>query len=176
MNRCFVLITSLNDVVNEPGIHSRALVSSLLISRSIRRDTVFILLLREGYAIYFYGNRIKQLRADESSAFGIINKSLKFVKDGREGTPHSGVYVKKLSIDKVLNHRYVCRICSELSKLPKVELSKLSTPFIYVTAYPTFKPSEIDLLRTYDFRSIEGTSNLLPEQEFVVVNNIFDNL
>jgi len=171
--RRFILITSRKLVYDEPGIHARCLVAALLISRSIRKDSVFYMYLREGFTIEFHGSKIRQLRADEASAFGIINKAIKEIE---KRSPHTGVYIKRENFSKLLS-----RTSSNLklfsSTLPgskKLSEVKLVSDITYVTTIDDYNTQEIEELTNKEFLAITFPKKYTPEHEFVVINNLID--
>ncbi len=87
--RYIILLTSRDALYGYPDIVAKSLVAALLVSNDVRRDTTFTILL-EDRAIHFMGRGIRQLRADERSAFGIVEKALR----SRKRSPHPGVAVE----------------------------------------------------------------------------------
>ncbi|NPA23972.1 MAG: hypothetical protein GXO23_06745 [Crenarchaeota archaeon] len=163
--RVFVLVTDMESVYRRKGIASRFVVSSLLISRSVRKDAVSCIYLKDNRTlISLYGSEIRQLRADEASAWGIIKKALK----SRHRRPHTGVFidrdvslrdvVKKFKVDKVLARSNVgIDVMRAFSSL---------RAFMYITGY--LGSLEVDHMQV-----VFGES-MRPEQEVVVVNIICD--
>ena len=99
--RYFILVTTLNDLEQNLPTYVRCLVASLLLSHSIRKDTTLgILLPEETSYIEFLGSKIRQLRADEQSASGIVLKAIRGVESTSKvciRQVHPGVLVRKLS-------------------------------------------------------------------------------
>jgi len=171
--RRFILITSRKLVYEEPGIHARCLVASLLISRSIRKDSIFYMYLREGYTIEFHGSKIRQLRADEASAFGIINKAIKEIE---KRSPHTGVYIRREDFSKLISRTLsTLRIYS--SNLPgskRISEINFVNDITFVTVIDNYEHSELNELRNRDFIAISFPKKYTPEHEFVIINNLID--
>ncbi|NPA70128.1 MAG: hypothetical protein GXO26_04905 [Crenarchaeota archaeon] len=164
--RIFVLIGEENEIINRKGIVSRFVVASLLISRSIRRNAISCIFLNNiKKAIFLYGSNIRQLRADESSAWGIIRKAIK----SSHKRPHSGVLVEKVNdIEDILKKFKVSKIFVRSNIGVDVEKAILGTgSFIYLTS----------LSSSIHYREaipIFFRSNLRPEQEVVIINILCD--
>ncbi len=167
-----MLITSTRHVQELRGVHSRFVVASLMISRSIRRDTVACLYLQDvGYAILVHGSKIRQLRADEASAFGIINKAIKSI--GKTRSPHSGVTITQADL-RTLFRRFPRPVLVRDDKSSRSieETVKGLSSISYVTSIF----DEVSLCE------IEGEVMLVrfprrysPEQEVTIVNILLDS-
>ncbi len=166
--RVFILVTTSRDLNYRRGIHARFIVSSLMISRSIRRDSISCIYVRDiRRVLIFYGSTIRQLRADEASAYGIINKALK----SRSRRPHSGVVVeddvdiqdivKKFRTDKYL-------IKSSIGH----DIENVLRGVKSIT-YITYISQNIEDF--YDrFERVRFLRNLKPEQEVAIINILLD--
>ena len=93
--RVFVLKTTLNEVITS-DVPAKALIASLLISNSIRRDAKFVAYLADkGVAIEVYGALVKRLWADYNSARGILLAAIK--------RRHPGTRVRRVSWEDLLS-------------------------------------------------------------------------
>ncbi len=175
--RVFILLTSSRLVQERRGVHARFLVASLMISRSIRRDAVCCLYLRDaGYALLFYGSKIRQLRADEPSAFGIINKAIKML--GKVKSPHSGVYILQADIRDIVRKFYTDAIFVRDDKHGKKiseflsSHEKIPRSFTYITYV---EDSESTIEPVEKCIKISFPKSYSPEQEVVILNMLIDN-
>ncbi len=94
--RVFILSINSGNVKRTLPVVTRCLVASLLLSHGIRKDAQFILYMPDiGKAVKFVGGTIRQLRADEQSASGILLKGFRACVEGRvrRGSIHPGVIV-----------------------------------------------------------------------------------
>ncbi|GEM_PF-2784225 len=169
--RVFVLITSTRQVQELRGIHSRFIVASLMISRSIRRDAVACLYLQDiEHAVLFHGSKIRQLRADEASAFGIINKAIKSI--GKTRSPHSGVTIMKTDLKSLLRRfpRPVL-VRDDRSSKNIEEIAKTLSDITYITSMQReVTQHEID-----DYVSVRFPRQYSPEQEVTIINILMDH-
>jgi len=174
-----MLVTSQNDITRLKGTHSRFLVASLLISRSIRRDSICCFYLHpEQYAILFYGSKMRQLRADEASAFGIINKAVRSLRKVK--TPHSGVIIYRMDLESLLRRQRVDVILvrddrrgHDVGKVIQNFKGKVSS-IMYVTYLQEnpelWKVLDSDLRVEY----VRFPRRYSPEQEVTIVNMLLD--
>ncbi len=157
--RHIVLVTTLEAVLESPDVAAKSLVAALLVSNDVRRDTEFVIVL-EDKALVFMGRSIRQLRADERSAFGIIEKALR----SRKRFPHTGVAVEAVQ-DPVKYIRRFPRprlLAASRSGLPAVP----SPPFTLVV------PWKRDLARQWDE---DATGSLMyPHHTIAVAHWIAD--
>jgi len=86
--RKILLLSTMRAYEEDPYVFAKSLVSAFLISNSIRRDVTFYLVL-DDRVMRFEGSRLRQLRADELTAWGIIRKAVR----SRSKHPHPGVFV-----------------------------------------------------------------------------------
>ncbi len=157
--RHIVLVTTRGAVDEGPDIAAKSLVAALLVSNDVRRDTEFVIVLEEK-ALIFRGRNIRQLRADERSAFGIIEKALR----SRRRFPHPGVAVEAVEDPMKYMRRFPKpRLLASPSGGPPVVPSP---PFTLVVAWKT------DLTRQWD----EGTTGSLryPHHTIAVAQWIAD--
>ncbi|RLE55104.1 MAG: hypothetical protein DRJ40_09110 [Thermoprotei archaeon] len=100
--RHIVLLTTLDSIERNYPTYIRCIVASLLLSHTIRRDTTLHLVLpREGFHVKFVGSKLRQLRADEQSAGGLLRKVIRYLRESagyssRTRQLHSGIYVRSL--------------------------------------------------------------------------------
>ncbi len=170
MVRIFTLITTSRDIVQRKGIHARFVVASLMISRSIRRDAIACIYVRDlKKLIMFYGSSIRQLRADEASAYGILNKAIK----SKSRKPHSGVTVEfNTDIDYVIKKFNIdlCIVKSNIGEEIYNVLKRFNKKSIlYITGLVDYELN-IDCIKARFIR------NLRPEQEVSLINIILDRL
>ncbi len=154
------------EIYRRRGVVSRFVVSSLLISRSIRRDSISCIYVKDrGRLISIYGSNIRQLRADEPSAWGIVRKAIK----SSQRRPHTGVIVedgvnirdviKKFRADKIF-------VRSNIGTDAFRAFSNVRS-FIYLTG-------STDIVSRADAYPIVFRSRLRPEQEVTIINIICD--
>ncbi|MFB6489723.1 MAG: hypothetical protein TU35_000495 [Thermoproteus sp. AZ2] len=87
--RVFLLVSSRAAFAENPYVHAKALVASLLYSNGIRADAEFILYLAdEGSAVRVSGASVRSLFPDEESAAGLLRRALR-------GGRHPGVRLIK---------------------------------------------------------------------------------
>ncbi len=166
--RIFVLIGNENEIINRKGVVSRFVVSSLLISRSIRRNAIACIFLKDlKKAILLYGSNIRQLRADEASAWGIIRKAIK----SSHRRPHTGVIVEKVSeIDNIVKKFKVDKIFLRSNTGIDIEQTvRKVRSFIYLTSLDS-------KVQYCDAIPIFFKSKLRPEQEVAVINILCDRV
>ncbi|NPB00821.1 MAG: hypothetical protein GXO10_05550 [Crenarchaeota archaeon] len=164
--RIFVLVSDEKNIVCRKGVVSRFVVSSLLISRSIRRNAISCIYLEDRCrAIFLYGSSIRQLRADEASAWGIVRKALK----SSHKRPHTGVIVENLkNLEEIVKKFKVDKILKRSSIGVEVEKAvKNVNSFIYITCLSTE-------LKFSSGTPIFFRSRLRPEQEVAVINILCD--
>lgn len=76
--RTFLLVSSRAAFAENPYVHAKALVASLLYSNGIRTDAEFILyLVDEGSAVRVSGASVRSLFPDEESAAGLLRRALR---------------------------------------------------------------------------------------------------
>jgi len=129
--------------------------------------------LREGYAIEFLGSRIRQLRPDEASAFGIIRRAIDYLRRRDSGKPHSGVYVKKLSLNDLLSISSTLQKFYSESYGRSVINLKLRN-FTFITCIDRYLDQEVKEFRSRDFTPITFPKRYSPEQEIVLINYFAD--
>ncbi len=172
------MLTSREVIESRRGPHARFIVSSLLISRSIRRDSIACLYLKEGLAVMFYGSKIRHLRADESSAFGIIRKALRKLS---VRNPHPGVYIHRTDLCSVIRHlgtESIVMMRDDKLGLPiDRALCSLSGKFslAYITSIDSVHVDS-SALRLFKPRFVKFPRPLSPEQEVAIVNIMLDQL
>jgi len=148
--RIFVLKTSLSEIKSS-DIPAKALVASLLISNSIRRDSKFLAYLEDKeLVVEVHGGLVKRLWADYNSARGVLLAALK--------RGHVGTRVWRSSWDSLLR------------SLPKP---------IYGIAGPNCgiqkrKDLSIILNMPGECAVSQGLSTLLPHHVAVVANILLD--
>ena len=179
--RKFLVITSTPLIDKYFGIHARILVASLLISRSIRRNSILYLYLSDvDTIIKFVGDKMRQLRADEYSAFGIIEKAIKYLKRKGFGKPHDGVFIEKKSIEDVLSGTKLILVKSSQGLLLSNVLSKLCVDNVLYVTYVENLGKDIreilNLKKIQNFLAIKFPKDYLPEQEIVIIHNVLDLL
>jgi len=169
-----VLVTSTRKVEERKGPHARFVVSALLISRSIRRDSVACLYLSDAEcAIMFYGSKMRHLRADESSAFGIIRKALRKLN---VKNPHPGVYIYKTDLTSLIRKvgLSVILLRDDRASEPIHEAIRKvsrSSSLVYITGFESQLSVSLD-----DFKvtRVKFPCRLNPEQEVTIVNILLD--
>ena len=130
----FLCILDHDEIFLNRSLITRCIAYALLMSHSIRRDTSMTILLRthDTYdVIFLVGNKLRQLRPDERSTWGILRKALKRLNVSKKllSRAHWGVYtlrdVSSQDIQK-LKSNYKCVIITEyigkdilVSSLPK---------------------------------------------------------
>lgn len=93
--RRFLVITSLRRFNEEPHIHAKILVASLLISNGVRGDAEAVFYLTDvNKTVKILGEKVKRLFPDEDSSVGYLKKAL-------SGQRLPGVVVKKGAHDLV---------------------------------------------------------------------------
>lgn len=81
--RVFIIRTTFSEIANS-DVPAKALIASLLISNSIRRDAKFAAYLSDkGVVVEVYGASVRKLWADYNSAKGVL---LAAIKRGHPGT------------------------------------------------------------------------------------------
>lgn len=130
----FLCILDHDKIFLNRNLITRCIAYALLISHDIRRDTSMTILLRAHDAydvIFLVGNKLRQLRPDERSTWGILGKALKRLNASKRrlSRAHWGVYTLRdassQDIQK-LKSNYKCMIITEhsgkdllVSSLPK---------------------------------------------------------
>jgi hypothetical protein len=83
--RNFVLLTSLGDYSRNKGGHARSVVAALLLSHDIRRDATVSLSFAEGFTVVIMGSVVRGLVPDEPSVVGVLDKAVRWGREGRGG-------------------------------------------------------------------------------------------
>ncbi len=129
--------------------------------------------LREGYVIEFLGSRIRQLRPDEASAFGIIRRAIDYLRRRASGKPHSGVYVRKMNLNDLLATLSTSqKFYSESYGRSIINVEFRS--FTFITCIDKYLDQEVKEFRSRDFVPITFPKRYSPEQEIVLINYFAD--
>ncbi len=178
--RLFVLLTSRELIERRKGIHARFIVGSLLVSRSIRRDSVACLYLAEGYAILFYGSKIRHLRADEASAFGIVRKALRKLESRN---PHPGVYTYRTDLLSTIRRAggdSMILVRDDRLGRPIGDIMRSFSPrfssIVYITCLCEFRELMEVILKCSNTVLVRFPRRLSPEQEVVILNILLDQI
>lgn len=153
--RRIVVVSKREALARNPFIFAKVLTASFLISNSIRKDVVLYLKL-DDKVIRFDGSRLRHLRADELSAWGIIKKAL----SSKSRSPHPGVSVLDESKADIPNNL----ICVQKN----APIIKPSRGMGIAIAYPEGE---------YLFRCVRGkllTDMTLPHHIIVLYHYILD--
>ncbi|RLE66193.1 MAG: hypothetical protein DRJ47_03035 [Thermoprotei archaeon] len=103
MRTFIVLIPCLTSLQSSIPLFSRVIVYTFLISHNIRRDTNLTLyLMKEHTIIVFHGSKLKRIYPDERSLSGVYRKIIRFIKNRKSGSPHTGIYVSERSLEDLI--------------------------------------------------------------------------
>ncbi|MCS7386540.1 MAG: hypothetical protein NDF55_07410 [archaeon GB-1867-005] len=155
---------------------SRTISASLLISHGLRLDTRLVLLFSDGLFLRFEPRRLRHLRPDEQSTYGIVRKVI-VISSGRS-SPQArecfpGVFAGIGGLADFLKGGV--RVFYADSK--GVDLKSLSCPrdFKLVIGYPDLPNEDLQLLSRFDALPVRiSVSYKAPPSLIILLHNYFD--
>jgi len=181
MKRLFiVIIRNIDEFKEYYPVFSRCISSSFMISHGLRENVLlFFYFLSEKTIIRFLGNRLRQIRPDEQSLYGIIKKIIRFVEsDRKKGRLHTGILAYRGNLHNFLRLDKQTYILVEDNKGIDIRKLKISKPsrviYIVSLSYLDFNTIKKMVRGNNILRVKTSIESLFPDNLIVLVNNELD--
>ena len=183
MRRIFiVVIQNVSEFKEYYPVFSRCISAALMISHGLRKDaSIFFYFLTENVVIRFFGERLRQIRPDEQSLYGIIKKIIRFVESNRlKKRLHTGILASRGSLYEYIKVDRQTYILVEDSKGIDIRRIAFINPskVIYITSLSkNITNIFMKFAKNSNFYNIKtSVQSLFPDSLIVLVNNELDRM
>ncbi len=185
MRRIFiVVIQNISEFKEYYPVFSRCISTALMISHGLRKDTaIFFYFLVENVIIRIFGEKLRQIRPDEQSLYGIIKKIMRFIESNQlKKRLHTGILASRGNLYEYVKIDRQTYILIEDAKGIDIRQIVFINPskIIYITSLLNnntyiFIKFFTKFTKNSNFYNIKtSVQSLFPDSLIVLVNNELD--
>ncbi len=175
-----LILDDAETLVQRKGFVARCIAAAILLSHDIRKDVVFRIYIRKGsFLVSFKTARLRNIRSDEQSVGGILEKVYKKLSWGKSlKRVHSGVVLSKKTLSEVFKRMPGTLALYESiggKDLRRMDFLKVQHVMYVISEKIVYTENEIEYFKSHDFIPITvSRSQICVDARIVLFNNEMD--
>lgn len=162
------------------GFVTRCIAAGIFLSHDIRREVIFrIYVRRRGFLVSFKTVSLRNVRSDEQSLGGILEKIYKSISFGkRTRRIHSGVVLSAKTLSEVFKRMpgtLALYECAGGKDIRAMELSKIQHVMYVISEDLSYTRDEVEYFKSHKFIPVcVSRSRICVDSRIVLFNNELD--